>query len=181
MSFFNYQPKPLAQAARCVPASIFEIMSTLRSHSGLPRHRASYSVSDILAFSRSKDQRFGGAARCVPSGNVVRRAAYLTHVVATASQKSEFIEPCRPSKAIRPPSGPSWAHEIKHDGFRLMVRRESSRVRSFTRGGYDWADRFPAIVQAASRIKAQFFLIDGEVVVCRDDGLSDSTRCTAPS
>jgi bifunctional non-homologous end joining protein LigD len=54
-----------------------------------------------------------------------------------------------------------------------MVRREGSRVRCFTRGGYDWAARFPAIVQAASRIKAQSFLIDGEVVVCRDDGLSD--------
>jgi bifunctional non-homologous end joining protein LigD len=54
-----------------------------------------------------------------------------------------------------------------------MVRREGSRVRCFTRGGYDWAARFPAIVRAASRIKAQSFLIDGEVVVCRDDGLSD--------
>jgi bifunctional non-homologous end joining protein LigD len=43
----------------------------------------------------------------------------------------------------------------------------------FTRGGYDWADRFPAIVEAASAIKAQSFLIDGEAVVCRDDGVSD--------
>jgi bifunctional non-homologous end joining protein LigD len=88
-------------------------------------------------------------------------------------KKSEFIEPCRPSKAIKPPSGPLWIHEIKHDGFRLMVRRQGARVRCFTRGGYDWADRFPAIVQAVSRFKAQPFLIDGEVVVCRDDGLSD--------
>jgi ATP-dependent DNA ligase len=66
-----------------------------------------------------------------------------------------------------------WVHEIKHDGFRLMVRREGSRVRCFTRGGYDWADRFPAIVDAASRLRAQSFLIDGEAVVCRPDGLSD--------
>jgi hypothetical protein len=36
----------------------------------------------------------------------------------------------------------------------------------------DWADRYPAIVQAASRIKTQSFL-DGEVVVCWDDGVSD--------
>ena len=28
-------------------------------------------------------------------------------------------------------------------------------------------------MRAASRIKAQSFLIDGEVVVCQDDGLSD--------
>jgi ATP-dependent DNA ligase len=32
-----------------------------------------------------------------------------------------------------------------------------------TRGGYDWAARFQPIVWADSRIKAQSFLIDGEV------------------
>src|SRR5213079_1810948 len=94
-------------------------------------------------------------------------------LLRTPSQKSQFIEPCRPSKAIKPPSGPLWVHEIKHDGFRLMVRREGSRVRCFTRGGYDWSNRFTAIVEAATRMKAQSFLIDGEAVVCRDDGLSD--------
>jgi bifunctional non-homologous end joining protein LigD len=86
---------------------------------------------------------------------------------------SGFVEPCRPSKAARPPTGPSWVHEIKHDGFRLMVRREGARVRCFTRNGHDWADRFPAIVDAARRLRAKSFLIDGEAVVCRPDGLSD--------
>jgi bifunctional non-homologous end joining protein LigD len=86
---------------------------------------------------------------------------------------SGFVEPCRPSKASAPPSGPEWVHEIKHDGFRLLVRREGPRVRCFTRGGFDWADRFPAIVEAARRLRAQSFLIDGEVIVCRPDGLSD--------
>jgi bifunctional non-homologous end joining protein LigD len=41
------------------------------------------------------------------------------------------------------------------------------------RGGHDWADRFPAIVDAALRIKAQSFLIDGEAVIARDDGTPD--------
>jgi ATP-dependent DNA ligase len=75
--------------------------------------------------------------------------------------------------ATRPPSGPDWIHEIKHDGFRIVVRREGSRVRLFTRGGHDWADRFPAIVEAASRLPTPSFLIDGEAVVCREDGISD--------
>ena len=57
---------------------------------------------------------------------------------------SGFIEPCQPSKVARPPSGPLWVHEIKHDGYRLMVRRDGARVRCFTRNGHDWADRFPA-------------------------------------
>jgi bifunctional non-homologous end joining protein LigD len=58
-------------------------------------------------------------------------------------------------------------------GYRLMVRRDGLRVRCFTRNGQDWADRFPAIVDAAQRLKTQSFLIDGEVVIARDDGTSD--------
>src|SRR5215208_3320028 len=84
-----------------------------------------------------------------------------------------FVEPCRPSKADRPPSGPQSVHEVKHDGFRLMVRRDGARVRCFTRNGHDWADRFPAIVEAARTIKVASFLIDGEAVICRHDGVDD--------
>ena len=54
-----------------------------------------------------------------------------------------------------------------------MVRRDGSRVRCFTRNGHDWADRFPSIVDAALRIKAQSFLIDGEAVIINDDGTPD--------
>ena len=73
----------------------------------------------------------------------------------------------------RPPSGSLWVHEIKHDGYRLMVRRDGLRVRCFTRNGNDWADRFPSIVEAALRIKAQSFLIDGEAMIIGDDGTPD--------
>ena len=59
--------------------------------------------------------------------------------------RSGFIEPCLPSAADRPPSGPDWVHEIKHDGFRLMARRDSVGIRLLTRNGHDWADRYPAM------------------------------------
>ena len=39
---------------------------------------------------------------------------------------SGFIQPCQPSKVAQPPSGPHWVHEIKHDGYRVMVRRLAS-------------------------------------------------------
>ena len=52
-----------------------------------------------------------------------------------AAVASGFIEPCQPSKVARPPTGPLWVHEIKHDGYRLMVRRDGARVRCFTRNG----------------------------------------------
>ena len=54
-----------------------------------------------------------------------------------------------------------------------MVRRDGLRIRCFTRNGHDWADRFPAIVDAALRIKATSLLIDGEAVIARDDGTPD--------
>jgi ATP-dependent DNA ligase len=103
-------------------------------------------------------------------------ARLLTYPPAMFSQRpSGFIEPCLPSKAVRPPSGPLWVHEIKHDGYRLMVRRDGLRVRCFTRNGHDCADRFPAIVDAALRIKAQSFLIDGEGVIISDDRTPDES------
>ena len=40
-----------------------------------------------------------------------------------------FIEPCLPSPADRPPSGSNWIHEIKHDGYRLMARRDPVGIR----------------------------------------------------
>jgi ATP-dependent DNA ligase len=55
-----------------------------------------------------------------------------------------------------------------------MVRRDGARVRCFTRNGHDWADRFPAIVEAAQRlVRAQSFLIDGEAVIVGKDGTPD--------
>jgi ATP-dependent DNA ligase len=36
------------------------------------------------------------------------------------------IPPCLPSRAERPPAGPEWLHEIKHDGFRIMARRNDN-------------------------------------------------------
>jgi bifunctional non-homologous end joining protein LigD len=89
---------------------------------------------------------------------------------------SAFIEPCLPSRAERPPSGPGWIHEIKHDGFRLMVRRDPAGVRLLTRNGHDWTDRFPLIAQAAAALKLRSFLIDGEAVACDGDGMPSFDR-----
>jgi bifunctional non-homologous end joining protein LigD len=90
-----------------------------------------------------------------------------------ASHVPNFIKPCQPSRAARPPSGSFWVHEVKHDGYRLMVHRDGSCVRCFARNGQEWGDRFPGVVLAARRLGAESFVIDGEVVVLREDGRSD--------
>jgi ATP-dependent DNA ligase len=83
-----------------------------------------------------------------------------------------IIEPCLPSRAERPPSGPGWLHEIKHDGFRIMARRDGVSVRLITRSGNDFTSRFPIIVAAVAALPARSFLIDGEAIVTNGDGLA---------
>jgi bifunctional non-homologous end joining protein LigD len=85
---------------------------------------------------------------------------------------SGFIGPCLPSPAERPPNGPNWIHEIKHDGYRLMARRNAAGVRLLTRNGHDWVDRFPLIVEAVAALRVRSCLIDGEAVCCDDNGVA---------
>jgi bifunctional non-homologous end joining protein LigD len=83
-----------------------------------------------------------------------------------------YVPPCIPTRAPKPPAGPGWVHEIKHDGYRLQVRREGGAVRLFTRRGYDWSDRYPAIAVTAMLLRARSFTLDGEAVVCGPDGVA---------
>ena len=71
------------------------------------------------------------------------------------------------------PSSPDWIHEVKHDGFRLLVHRAGDRVRLLTRNGHDWTRRYPWIVEAALKNRTRQFVIDGEAVVLGVDGVSD--------
>jgi bifunctional non-homologous end joining protein LigD len=84
------------------------------------------------------------------------------------------FEPCIPTRGAKVPAGPDWLHEIKHDGYRLIVQREGKRVRLFTRNGYDWTGRYPLIVEAALKNRCSSFVIDGEAVLLGSvDGISD--------
>jgi ATP-dependent DNA ligase len=83
------------------------------------------------------------------------------------------FQPCIPTPATKVPNGADWIHEVKHDGYRLIVQREGKRVRLFTRNGHDWSDRFPLIVEAALRNRISSFVIDGEAVLLGVDGRSD--------
>jgi ATP-dependent DNA ligase len=85
-----------------------------------------------------------------------------------------FIEPCQPTNALKPPIGPGWLHEIKHDGYRLMALRTGERMRLLTRNGNDWSEFFPAVLAALKALEVRSCLIDGEVVVCDERGLEFS-------
>jgi ATP dependent DNA ligase domain len=72
-------------------------------------------------------------------------------------------------KAPRPPSGPLWLHEVKHDGFRVIARKDGERVMLYSRPGNDLTNRFPRIVEAMARLPSSC-TIYGEAVAC-DDGI----------
>jgi bifunctional non-homologous end joining protein LigD len=75
--------------------------------------------------------------------------------------------------AKKPPSGPGWIHEIKHDGFRIMGRRDAAGPRLITRNGHDFSERFPFITMAIGGLSANSCLIDGEAIVTDKRGLAN--------
>jgi ATP-dependent DNA ligase len=87
-----------------------------------------------------------------------------------------FIAPCLPTKADTLPSGSLWLHEIKHDGFRIIARKDGERVRLYSRPGNDLTYRFPLIAEALSRLRSRSCVIDGEAVACDENGLASFDR-----
>ncbi len=81
----------------------------------------------------------------------------------------------RPQKALlvdRPPVGDRWIHEIKLDGFRMGVFVNDGAVRIISRRGTDYTDGFPEVVAAARKLRVKEALLDGEIVVLDEHGVS---------
>jgi ATP-dependent DNA ligase len=80
-------------------------------------------------------------------------------------RRRSCLEPCLPRPAKEPLAPPDWMNEIKHDGFRILARRDCNGVRLYTRNGYNFADRFLRIVDAVKSLPVQYCFIDGEAIV----------------
>src|SRR6476659_1604260 len=63
-----------------------------------------------------------------------------------------FIQPCLPTKAAQLPSGALWLHEIKHDGFRVIARKQEARVRLYSRPGNDLTCRTSFLFDFPGRV-----------------------------
>jgi bifunctional non-homologous end joining protein LigD len=84
----------------------------------------------------------------------------------------DFLPPSLATLHQEPPSGPSWVHEIKFDGYRIQARLDRGKVRLLTRKGLDWTEKFPNIAAAVKQLDASTVLIDGEVVIADEKGIS---------
>jgi bifunctional non-homologous end joining protein LigD len=87
-----------------------------------------------------------------------------------------FIAPCLPIRTDKLPSGGEWLHEIKHDGFRVIARKDGERVRLYSRPGNDLTYRFPLIVETLARLRSRSCIIEGEAVACDDNGVTSFNR-----
>ena len=59
-----------------------------------------------------------------------------------------LLEPQLCTLVEEPPGGADWLHEIKYDGWRLLGRKHGDDVRLYTRGGVEWSQRLPHLVEA---------------------------------
>src|SRR5512138_2539116 len=84
----------------------------------------------------------------------LRRSKPASHLVAMEAHSVDEI-----------PRGEEWQYEPKWDGFRCLMFRDGSKVDLRSKSGEDLARYFPELVQAAQKLKAKTFLLDGEIVV----------------
>jgi bifunctional non-homologous end joining protein LigD len=83
-----------------------------------------------------------------------------------------FVEPSLALAAQTPPAGDHWVHEIKHNGYRIQARIDGGQVKLLTRKGLDWTVRFRPIETALKKLPVGSALIDGEIVVQDESGIS---------
>jgi len=84
----------------------------------------------------------------------------------------QFVAPSLASLVDKAPDGANWVHEIKFDGYRIQARLDRGKVKLLTRKGLNWVDKFPGIATAIAQVPAESALIDGELVVEDDKGIS---------
>jgi bifunctional non-homologous end joining protein LigD len=85
----------------------------------------------------------------------------------------EFISPQLATAVDHPPPRAGWIHEVKHDGYRTLLIIERRKTSAYTRNGFDWTDRYHALTKAAPRLECRSAIIDGEVMVQDERGVSD--------
>ena len=90
-----------------------------------------------------------------------------------------FIEPQLLTPTDQPPQGSDWIHEVKHDGYRTLLVIERGKACAYTRNGYDWSERYPGIVSAAAELPCHAAILDGEVIVQDERGVSDFEALSA--
>jgi bifunctional non-homologous end joining protein LigD len=122
----------------------------------------------------AKAQFLSNWQKCRADSTPLGAALYLAPAMSLRPRAlpAGFIAPCLPTSAPQPPCGALWLHEIKHDGFRGIARKNGQRVKLYSRPGNDLTPRFALIAEALARLRSRSCIVDGEAVACGDDGIA---------
>jgi len=85
----------------------------------------------------------------------------------------KFVPPLLPTLVEKPPEGDDWIHEVKFDGYRSQIVIDEDGTRIFTRRGLDWTAKYRDLAEAAKALDVESAIIDGEIIVLNEAGLSD--------
>ena len=111
---------------------------------------------------RSKSRAHVAAAEVLHERPVRRKSAL-----------PDFVPPELATLQDRPPESRDYVHEAKFDGYRIQARLASGKVKLLTRKALDWTDKFKPVAAAVAKLDAESAIIDGEIVVLNQNGLSD--------
>ncbi len=140
-------------------------------------HLVETELTSLITGQTNKQLEAGGvvrvdhAARTAVSAERAKPATASTPK-ARKSLLPVFVEPSLATLVETAPSGPEWLHEIKFDGYRLQARIDGGKVKLLTRKGLDWTTKFKTVADALKAMKLGSALIDGEVVVESEGGVS---------
>ncbi|MEX6507140.1 DNA ligase D [Jiella sp. M17.18] len=85
----------------------------------------------------------------------------------------DFVQPQLATLVDTAPEGGEWLHEMKYDGYRVLIAVGGGTVRCYTRNGLDWTEKFAPIAEAAKALPCRSALIDGEIVAFDASGKTD--------
>lgn len=85
----------------------------------------------------------------------------------------DFVAPMLATLVTEPPSSGDWVYEVKYDGYRMLCRITDEGVRFYTRTGNDWTAKLPHLAREVAALGLKDSLLDGEIIVPREDGRSD--------
>ena len=87
--------------------------------------------------------------------------------------RPKFVAPQLATLVDAAPEGGDWLHELKYDGYRVIISVGAGGTRCYTRNEKDWTDKFAAIAEAAEALSCDTALLDGEIVAFDKDGRTD--------
>ncbi len=94
----------------------------------------------------------------------------LHQVQGDSGRMPDRLEAMNATLIKEPFTAERWLYEVKWDGYRILARKKDDDVKLHTRGGLDYADKYPVLVEALQEVNHDVIL-DGEVVVVDKKGV----------